>query len=148
MLTGDGGANIIYGGVGNDIINGGAGADQLFGDSGVDIINGGAGQDVLTGGGSGDRFVFSSAADSAIGFDDSITDFHHTEKDRIDLSGVYSGTFSFIGSSAFSGHAGELAFSSYASGIIVAGDIDGDGHADFEIKLIGASAIEFGDFFL
>ena len=103
---------------------------------------------MLTGGASGDRFVFSTAADSAIGFDDTISDFHHAEKDRIDLGGVYSGTFSFIGSGGFTGHAGELGFSAYDSGILVAGDIDGDGHADFEIKLIGIAAIEAGDFFL
>jgi Ca2+-binding RTX toxin-like protein len=50
VLTGDGGANTIYGGDGADVINGGDANDELFGDRGADTINGGPGDDRAVGG--------------------------------------------------------------------------------------------------
>ncbi|VDC33193.1 M10 family metallopeptidase C-terminal domain-containing protein [Pseudogemmobacter humi] len=49
-LGGNGLANIIDGGAGNDNIDGGAGNDTLYGGAGNDILIGGVGADVLNGG--------------------------------------------------------------------------------------------------
>jgi len=69
-----------------------------------------------------------------------ITDFHRSEIDVIDLSTIDADTtwsgnqsFTYIGGNAFSGEAGELNF---RSGII-SGDVNGDGYADFQIRVNG-----------
>jgi Ca2+-binding RTX toxin-like protein len=51
-LTGNGLANVVDGGYGNDALNGGAGNDTLLGGAGVgsDLLDGGAGDDRLDGG--------------------------------------------------------------------------------------------------
>ncbi|MDB5686844.1 MAG: hypothetical protein JWR77_1433, partial [Rhizorhabdus sp.] len=69
-------------------------------------------------------------------------------KDKVDLGGVYGGTFKFLGSGAFTGHAGELHYGVSGSDLLVSGDVNGDGVADFELKLIGIATIEAGDFVL
>jgi Ca2+-binding RTX toxin-like protein len=67
-ITGDGGANSLFGGTGNDVLRGMDGADTL---------DGGAGDGVLTGGAGLDRFVI------APGFGrDTITDFGATRARR------------------------------------------------------------------
>ncbi len=50
FLGGNGAANRIEGGHGNDVIVGGGGADKLFGEDGEDYLRGGKGADVLLGG--------------------------------------------------------------------------------------------------
>jgi hypothetical protein len=76
-----------------------------------------------------------------------ITDFQHGQ-DTIDLStidavrGGGNQKFSWIGSDAFSGDAGELRF---ARGLIQ-GDTDGDKRADFEIRVTGS--VTAGDLIL
>jgi Ca2+-binding RTX toxin-like protein len=40
-------ANVLYGGLGNDVLEGSAGDDRLVGDGGADTLEGGAGDDVL-----------------------------------------------------------------------------------------------------
>ncbi|HEX8104171.1 MAG TPA: Ig-like domain-containing protein [Solirubrobacteraceae bacterium] len=47
-LTGDGLANILYGGTGDDELHGGGGPDQLLGGLGADDLDGGAGKDLVT----------------------------------------------------------------------------------------------------
>ena len=42
--------------------------------------------------------------------------------------------FDFIGSAHFSGEAGELRYSSH----VLQGDVNGDGRADFQIKIVGS----------
>jgi len=49
-LSGGGGNDFIYGGSGNDILYGGEGNDRLFGEAGVDILFGENGNDWLDGG--------------------------------------------------------------------------------------------------
>ena len=137
-LNGGNGADVLFGWSGADTLSGGAGNDRLSGGSGADIINGGAGSDRLDGGAGNDIFVFSATSDSAVGGNrDRILDFTRGS-DVIDLSAIDANTlvagnqaFSFIGSSAFSGVAGQLRF----AGGIVAGDVNGDGIADFEIQV-------------
>lgn len=75
-LTGAGGNDILYGGIGSgdDTLNGGAGDDQLFGADGTDRVSGGSGNDTLFGGagndtvdgGSGDDRIWGSAGDDVL----------------------------------------------------------------------------------
>jgi Ca2+-binding RTX toxin-like protein len=151
--TGGGGSDSfsgIEGAIGSrfsDTLTGGASANTISGMQGNDVITGGGGADFLTGGSGGDRFVLTHASDSAVGADDVITDFSSAQNDRIDLR-LLPGKFTFIGDSAFDGHAGEVHYTTSGSDLLVSGDIDGDGHADFEIKLIGIQEVEAHDFFL
>ncbi|TWC34957.1 Ca2+-binding RTX toxin-like protein [Pseudomonas sp. SJZ079] len=68
--TGNGLANEIRGGAGNDMLRGGAGDDMLVGGAGNDSLIGGTGNDVLVGGAGDDNFAF------GVGFgNDIIMDF-------------------------------------------------------------------------
>ncbi len=154
-LIGNYAANVIHGGNGNDRIEGGAGNDQLFGDDGRDYLVGGVGNDVLDGGAGVDKLEGGAGSDTFAftdtdGVTDVIVDFTRGA-DKIDLSGIdaIAGTtaddaFSFIGSAAFSSHAGEVRF----AGGFVSGDVDGDGVADFAIQVSGASVLTVADFVL
>ena len=93
---------------------------------------------MLTGGAGADTFKFILKTDSVVGINrDQITDFSSVSGDKIDLSVIDANSlvlgdqsFSFIGSSLFTNVAGQLRFAS----AILAGDINGDGVADFEIQ--------------
>ncbi|MDE3817794.1 serralysin [Sinorhizobium meliloti] len=151
-LRGLGGHDIIEGLGGNDVLDGGSGDDDLYGGSGADILRGGTGFDYLVGGTGTDSFDFNSISESAVGSRrDVITDFHRSEFDVIDLSTIDADTtwsgnqsFTYIGGNAFSGEAGELNF---RSGII-SGDVNGDGYADFQVRVNGATSLRVDDFFL
>ena len=60
--TGNGLANIISGGSGNDSLNGGAGNDRIIGGAGNDAMNGGTGNDVFA-------FIADFGNDTITGFD-------------------------------------------------------------------------------
>jgi Ca2+-binding RTX toxin-like protein len=135
---------------------GGAGADTLIGGSGNDLLYGGLGADTLTGGVGNDIFLYRSTAESTSASPDHIQDF--ATGDHIDLSKIDAifGTagddaFTFIGSGAFTNHAGELRATDGGGGIwTVQGDINGDGIADIEIvvTVTDAHPLVGGDFFL
>jgi Ca2+-binding RTX toxin-like protein len=161
--TGNGLNNNIVGLAGNDTLSGGGGHDELFGNAGDDVLNGdggedlligGPGADVLTGGYEGDTFQFNDG-DCGLGASaDRITDFVQIVE-RIDLRGIDADTgtagdqaFSFVGTAAFSGVAGELRYAFDGVDTWVQGDVDGDGAADFEIVLSGGYPMVSGDFFL
>lgn len=140
-LRGDHGANLLNGLAGNDV---------LFGRDGNDTLIGGNGADRLIGGGGADTFVFQTTAQSAPAARDVIDDFA-SGIDRMDLRSIDANSnavgdqpFLFIGSSAFHGKAGELNFRSG----IVSGDVNGDGLADFQIKVMNLSALSGSDFLL
>jgi hypothetical protein len=130
-LLGDGYSNTLRGGAGND------------------TLNGNGGRDVLIGGAGKDRFVFDTAREAN---GDLIRDFVHGE-DRIDLRGIDANTratgdqaFKFIGGQGFHDVAGELrAYQSNGNSYVV-GDINGDAHADFTIKIVGAHTFTTSDF--
>jgi len=93
-LQGSGGADRLYGyagsdtldgGSGNDRLYGGLGADTLLGGFGNDRLYGGEGQDILTGGSGRDLFIFDLAPGTP-GNIDVITDFAHSQGDKIALS--------------------------------------------------------------
>lgn len=158
-LFGNGGADRLYGDAGNDRLTGGGGNDKLFGGAGKDVLiggagndrlDGGAGADTLTGGKGADTFVFASAKEAK---GDSITDFSSKQGDIIDLSGIDADTsvagdqaFTLIDDTAFSGAAGELRVWQAGGNTLVAGDVDGDGSADFRITLEGLHDLGASDF--
>lgn len=118
--------NVISGNAGHNFIDGGAGNDSLSGLGGDDVLNGGGGRDRLIGGAGADLFVFSNYSW------DKIDDFV-SGTDSIELGGLMEfDEFTFIGSSSFSGTAGEGRF---ANGLFQL-DIDGDSLADLQITLV------------
>ena len=146
-------------GTGNALANtitGGAGNDLLAGLAGNDSITGGTGTDYLTGGTGSDRFVFKTSADSPNNSArDVIADFHHSEADHIDLytldanmTATGDQAFTFIGAQSFHGLAGELHYAATAGGVIVSGDVNGDGIADFSIAVQGVTSLVATDFIL
>ena len=64
-LQGQGGHDILVGGIAEDRLYGGAGNDDLDGGPGNDLFSGGAGADVLDGGNGIDRFLEGTAANGA-----------------------------------------------------------------------------------
>jgi serralysin len=135
------------GGSARDYLVGNHVANKLNGNGGNDVLNGLGGDDILTGGSGSDEFRFSE-----IGGKDKITDFTSgADKIRLTEIDANSGVagdqgFSFIGSSAFSNVAGQLRSYSQGGANFVAGDVNGDGLADFTINL-GSATVAAGDFF-
>ncbi len=154
-LIGNGVDNRLTGGRGNDDMRGLSGNDRLLGDAGRDTLQGDGGADLLKGGNGSDKFVFTDILDSTVSESDRIADFRHGHDvirlDAIDaIAGGLDDAFDFIGDSAFSHVAGELRAALNGAGTftIVSGDVDGDGGADFRIKLTGNIAFDIGDFIL
>lgn len=160
-LSGAGGNDKLKGDSGNDLLQGGSGADSLSGDAGADFMSGGSGRDILsggdgndvlvggadldslTGGGGADVFLFRSANDAGSGKRrDVIQDFNNGAGDLIDLSGIDAvqgrigdQAFAFSTSQSLSGAVGELVFNTKLG--LLRGDTDGDGAANFEIRVGG-----------
>ncbi|MGH6734975.1 MAG: autotransporter-associated beta strand repeat-containing protein [Methyloceanibacter sp.] len=154
VINGKNGNDKISGLGGDDILIGGNGNDKLFGDAGKDVLNGGRGKDVLSGGADKDFFDFDSIKDSVVGNQrDKIMDFKHSQHDKIDLSGIDAKTgsgnqaFKWIGKSDFHDKKGELRYEDKGSKVIVQGDVNGDGKADFEI-FVNVGSLAKGDFVL
>ena len=144
-------ADVLYGGDGNDYLNGGDGDDYISGGRGDDVIygadesdriNGGAGTDTMTGGAGADVYLYDNAA--VDGSRDTIRRFSRVDGDKVDLSAIDADTnaegnqaFTFVGSNAFSGTAGELrCFIDGAGNKVASADVDGDRVADFQIAFI------------
>jgi Ca2+-binding RTX toxin-like protein len=155
-LYGSDGDDTLLGGSGGDRLEGGAGRDAISGGSGDDLIVGGTQKDTLTGGDGADTFFFDdgelgASASSA----DIITDFDQAEGDRIHVRQFDANTgvggdqnFSWIGNGAFTGVAGQLHYLHAGPNTFVEGDTDGDGTADFVIRLDGLHNLAAGDFVL
>lgn len=98
-----------------------------------------------------DTFDFNTWIDSLVGSSrDVVSDFSSAQGDKVDLLDVDANTstlgnkaFSYIGSAAFTA-AGQLRF----AGNVLAGDVDGNGVADFEIQLTGVTALTVSDLVL
>ena len=122
----------IRGGRGQDTLTGGAGNDQLWGNLGADVLRGGAGNDI---------FEYLAAAESTSSARDTIMDF--ASGDKINLIAIDpdgnaangNGRFAWIGSSAFSGVAGELRVTGSGSIWLVEADANGDRIADLVIEV-------------
>jgi VCBS repeat-containing protein len=153
-LSGNQLANAITGGAGNDQLSGFAGNDTLSGGIGNDTLIGGAGTDSLIGGAGADMFRFEALSDlsTVVTQTDLIRDFSQISLDKIDLSAIDANTtlvddqaFTFIGTAAFGNRAGELRYIPGTT-IVVQGDTDGNGVADFALKIVGATALQATDF--
>ena len=140
---------------------GGSGSDTITGNAADNRLTGGRGSDTILGGGGGDTFVFTSLSDSRMIAPRSdgkkaapdVLDFASGE-DWIDLSGIdaIAGTpandaFTFIGSGAFTGQAGQLRFEMIGGRGHLLGDVDGNGVADLHIITAG-TAIQLTDLYL
>lgn len=151
---------------GNDTLGFGNGADRMYGGRGNDFMDqissfGALGlrtekdaqADTLTGGDGADTFRFLNAVSSPYGAmrADTITDFTRGT-DKIDLSQFYDVNrlvnaqvdFTFIGRSTFSQDRHELRF----AGGVLQGDVNGDGTADFAVKLTGVTTLTTADLIL
>jgi Ca2+-binding RTX toxin-like protein len=152
-LTGNTEANTLAGLVGNDILLGDDGDDRLLGGGGDDVLIGGAGKDVMFGGAGVDRYLFQATSDSMVGAErDVIKDFL-VGADKIDLVQIDANTgaaddqaFTFIGAGEFTGQAGELRATTAGDNTMIAGDVDGNGGADFQILLSGQITLQATDF--
>ena len=135
------------------------GDDKLIGTAKNDTLNGGLGFDELTGGKGVDKFVYKSIKDAPVSHSkiEIITDFLHSEKDKIDLSGIDADTskakdqaFSKPEMGAeFSGvftKAGQLFFDTTTH--ILYGNVNADATADFAIQLNGVTNLVATDFIL
>ena len=117
-----------------------------------DDLHGGAGRDFLTGGEDADDFIFTALTDSGKGaLRDVILDFSSVEFDQIDLSGIDAkkgggdNAFHLVGKH-FHHKAGELHVLHKAGFLLVEGDVNGDGRADFQIEVHGVATLTAGDF--
>lgn len=131
-------------GAGNDVLLGNDVANRLDAGAGNDSLNGGKGNDILIGGLGADLFGISDR-----GGIDTILDFERGF-DKLDLrafdpsAAAGDQAMSWIGNGAFTGQAGQVR--SYVDNGVnyVAGDVDGDGIADFQV-VVGPQPIGPGD---
>jgi Ca2+-binding RTX toxin-like protein len=155
-LTGRGGDDLIRGKDGDDLLQGTAGNDTLSGGDGDDTLIGGTGSDTLRGRAGADQFVFNDIGDSKAGDGerDVVSDFE-AGTDTLDLAGMDANAgldgdqaFTFLGTDPFTGTAGELRTRIVGDNVVLEGDVDGDGVADFEIFFRGPLVFEDGDIIL
>ena len=154
-LTGGSAEDTIQGLGGNDTLNGAGGADTIDGGDGADTLIGGAGADRLTGGAGADTFTYQALSDSTAALTDFLTDFSTAQGDKIGLSAIDANTglagdqaFSWIGTSAFGGIAGQLRYYQSGGDTFVTGDVNGDGVGDFLIQIDPLIILAPNNFFL
>ncbi len=152
LLRGDAGSDALYGQGDNDQLNGGEGADTLDGGLGADTLQGGAGSDILFGGAGADVFRF---RDDWVKGDVDIITYFARGTDIIDLQSIDARTamtgnqaFTLIGNSPFHSVAGELQMRSYTGGVQLSADVNGDGVADFTIRVQGITTLNAADIIL
>jgi Ca2+-binding RTX toxin-like protein len=111
------------------------------------------GKDWQTGGTGTDIFDFNLKTETVRGANrDVIMDFNRVELDQIDLIGIDARkgagnqAFKFIGAKQFHDKAGELHYIKKAGFLLVEGDIDGNGRADFQIQVHGVTKLGAIDF--
>jgi hypothetical protein len=149
------GNDTITGGLTENDLEGYAGDDTI--DGGTDKLVGGLGKDTLIGGDDGDRFIFRSVEESKVKISgrDIIEDFSRKDHDEIDLRGIDANErkpkdqdFTFIGHDDFHKKVGELRYEKFIDGVVVLGDADGNGGADFSVEMHGLLSLKAGDFLL
>jgi len=144
-LSGSSAADTLVGGNGDDLLSGLGGNDTIRGGLGNDKVIGGAGADSMWGGAGADTFVFRTVGDSGPSHEtrDIVRDFSAAEGDRIDLSAIDAsarngGNQAFaLAGDLFTKVAGQLIQTVSSHDLIVQGDLNGDGRADFAFVLAG-----------
>lgn len=131
----------------NDTLKLGKSNGWIWANAGDDTLIAGIGKQWFSGDDGADTFVFESLATLGTSGDnqDEIDDFTQGE-DLIDLSGI--GGLVFKGTAAFSNMAGELRYEQADGNTIIYGDTDGDGTANFQLRLNDLVALADGDFVL
>jgi Ca2+-binding RTX toxin-like protein len=146
-FTGTKASEYLFGYSGNDSISGGLGNDTL---------EGGLGADKLTGGKGPDTFILTSVDDSGITVKtrDTITDFKHSEGDKIDLSAIDADSilpldqvFKYIGTNPFGADATAQLRLDPKTGILY-GSTNADNTPEFSILLSGVKSLVPEDFIL
>jgi uncharacterized delta-60 repeat protein len=141
---------------GNDVLTGTAKNDTLSALAGNDILTGGLGADKLTGGLGADIFKYMSIDDSGTTTKtrDTITDFKHSEGDKIDLSAIDADSilpldqvFKYIGTNPFGADARAQLRLDPKTGILY-GSTNADNTPEFSILLSGVKSLVPEDFIL
>ena len=132
--SGNAGANNIQGNAGANRLDGDLGVDTLNGNDGDDIIIGGLGNDLLRGGLGADAFAVRHIAAGVLETDQ-IYDFSDAEGDYLDLTDAFAGTLSQV--AAFSKVAGQMTVALSGGNTVVRLDLNGDGKADYQVKING-----------
>jgi Ca2+-binding RTX toxin-like protein len=131
--------------------------DIIIGNALDNALTGGGGLDALRGGRGADRFIFTDPSDARVSITraEIIEDFSRRQGDKIDLSqidarsGPGNQAFTFIGGTDFTGQRGELRVTRNSpDDLLVQGDVDGDGAADFQFLVAGETALRASDFLL
>lgn len=148
-LAGGSGEDRVRGGEGDDTLTGGDGDDRLFADAGTDTLKGGAGAD---------RFILvadgeDGAVDAAV---DTILDFDAGEGDLIvlrrldgDATSDERDPFAYLGEADFTGSGErEVRWQAKGEDLLVLGDLDGDGNADFTLRLANLDSLDRHAFLL
>ncbi len=147
--TGNADANRITGNSGLNLLEGLGGGDNISGGGGADRVIGGTGNDTMTGGTGNDTFVVlqESVNSSELGGPlevDRITDLTRAERDILDLSAIdanmdVAGDQAFTLVTGFSMQAGEmtLAYTAATNTTTLRLDVDGDGKADYQMRIDG-----------
>ncbi|MFM9100987.1 MAG: M10 family metallopeptidase C-terminal domain-containing protein, partial [Cyanobium sp.] len=135
-------------GDGNDQVTGNGLANSIDGGKGNDVLSGGGGSDRLSGGAGADQFLYGLSTESGKSRSerDPITDFNGREGDRIDLAAIDAHAlqpgnqaFRFIGSQPFTaGRPGEASFS---AGLLQL-NLDASKKADMVITLSGVNSLQ------
>ena len=155
-IFGSGGGDTLSSLAGADTLRGNDGRDTLLGGDGADLLDGGIGKDTLTGGAARDVYQFrdgDTGASRALA--DLITDFSRADAEKINLNLVDANTtvagnqaFTWLGTGAFTGVAGQLHYAQAGGSTYVEGDLNGDGTVDFVIALTGTINLAASDFVL
>lgn len=150
------GNDTIRGTKNDDDLYAAAGADTISALDGNDRLNSGLGADKLTGGKGADTFIFTSIGESGITLKtrDTITDFKHSENDKIDLSAIDANSvlssdqsFTYIGTITFGANAtGQLRLDPKTG--ILYGSTNSDSAPEFSILLSGVKSLVAEDFIL
>lgn len=153
VIEGGAGNDTLYGGAGNDALFGGDGNDILYGGDGNDVLDGGKGADILYGGAGVNQFVYHQS-DMNVLWIDTIADFK-SGIDKIVLTGIDANIntsgldqFKFLGTTGFHKIAGEMRYGVVGNNALLQADLNGDGIADFGIKLPGVTSLTIKDFVL
>jgi Ca2+-binding RTX toxin-like protein len=150
-LVGRNGLDTLAGDAGDDRLLGGSGNDSLSGGDGEDTLTGGVGRDTLNGGADADTFVFLRVGDSGTTNPSRDTiQYFAAGEDVIDLSAIDANAniggnqvFTWLGTGAFTSVAAQLRFDAVTGDLL--GDVNGDGVADFAVRLAGVAMLVAGD---
>ena len=112
----------------------------------------------MTGGLGADLLIFQTVADfggNTTSTADCFLDFGAAQGNRLHLSAIDANAntaandeFTFIGTAAFSGVAGQLRYFQQAGDTFFAGDLNGDSSADFMVHVVGLHTLTAGNFVL